>query len=362
MILKHDIKSLMADLEEEAKALICFGAGNLPLYSEDMLIDLGIAGKIVSFIDNSPLKQGSFVHLAGKDIPVYKAAYLWGIDVKKYVLMIFAEAYKPIEEQLNSMAGLGQMGYYIFPEINREYCLRNRTLLDLRVGAEPLIPKKIHYFWFGGKEKSEMQIRCIESWKKHCSGYELVEWNESNYDCGKNAYVKEACDCGKWAYATDYARLDVLYAEGGFYFDTDVELIKNIDAFRQYRVITFFGEWAAPNSGAGIGAVKGHSVLKKMMETREKIPFITTGRIDSRTNSIYEAEALKEMGFTMNHKSQCIDGVCIAANEYIAPASVLGCDEYVTENTYGIHYCRNSWADVERIKGLEKSRKGAYQG
>ena len=89
--------------------------------------------------------------------------------------------------------------------------------------------KKIHYCWFGGNQKSDLILKCIDSWKKFMPDYEIIEWNESNFDINCNTYVKEAYNSKKWAFVSDYVRLWVIYNFGGIYFDTDVELINNID-------------------------------------------------------------------------------------------------------------------------------------
>ena len=92
-----------------------------------------------------------------------------------------------------------------------------------------MIPKIIHYCWFGGNPLPELAIKCIESWKKYLPDYEIKEWNESNFDINCCAYVREAYEAKKWAFVSDYARFWILYQHGGLYFDTDVELIKSID-------------------------------------------------------------------------------------------------------------------------------------
>lgn len=92
------------------------------------------------------------------------------------------------------------------------------------------IPKIIHYCWIGKSEKPESVEYCIESWKKYCPDYKIIEWNENNYDFIKNEYMKEAYDSKKWGFVPDYARLDIIYNYGGIYLDTDVEIIKSFDA------------------------------------------------------------------------------------------------------------------------------------
>ena len=95
--------------------------------------------------------------------------------------------------------------------------------------GEKMIPKIIHYCWFGKAKKSELEIKCIESWKKFCPNYKIIEWNEENYDVSKNTYMYQAYQKSRWGFVSDYTRLDVIYNYGGIYLDTDVELIKPID-------------------------------------------------------------------------------------------------------------------------------------
>ena len=94
-----------------------------------------------------------------------------------------------------------------------------------------MIPKKIHYIWVGGNPLTPLAEKCIESWKKYCPDYEIVRWDESNFDVNQNQYCKEAYENKKWAFVSDYIRLKVLYEEGGIYMDTDVEVVKPLDKF-----------------------------------------------------------------------------------------------------------------------------------
>lgn len=102
-----------------------------------------------------------------------------------------------------------------------------------------MIPKKIHYCWFGGKPLPEAMKRNIESWKKFCPGYEIICWDEKNYDINNSIpFVKQAYACKKFAFVSDYVRLEALYREGGIYMDTDVELVKPLDDFLHHRFFT----------------------------------------------------------------------------------------------------------------------------
>ena len=130
-----------------------------------------------------------------------------------------------------------------------------------------MIPKIIHYCWFGGNEIPEHDKKCIESWKKYCPDYKIIRWDESNYDYKKNSYMREAYEAKKWGFVPDYARLDIVYEHGGIYLDTDVELVKNIDELLEHKAYMGFevgGEFVSP--GLGFGAEKNFPLFKKMME------------------------------------------------------------------------------------------------
>ena len=103
-----------------------------------------------------------------------------------------------------------------------------------------MIPKIIHYCWFGGGDKPELAVKCIESWKKYLSDYEIKEWNEENFDITQNQYVREAYENRKFAFVTDYVRLYAIYTEGGVYMDTDVEVIGSYDLFLHHHAFSGF--------------------------------------------------------------------------------------------------------------------------
>lgn len=99
-----------------------------------------------------------------------------------------------------------------------------------------MIPRTIHYCWFGDKEKPAEVLRMIANWQKHCPGYEIKEWNENNFDIRLNRYCEEAYATKKWAFVSDVARLWALVHEGGVYMDTDVELVRPLDRLLLFRI------------------------------------------------------------------------------------------------------------------------------
>ena len=142
----------------------------------------------------------------------------------------------------------------------------------------------IHYCWFGGKEKPEIVKRCINSWKKHLAEYEIIEWNENNFDINCNSYVREAYESGKFAFVSDYVRVHALYNFGGIYLDTDVEVFKSFNDILHHD--SFWGfEQENYIATSTIGAAKGNKLIKMFLDSYKEKSFIKEdGTYDDLTN------------------------------------------------------------------------------
>lgn len=208
------------------------------------------------------------------------------------------------------------------------------------------IPKRIHYCWIGGSEKPESVVRCIESWKKYAPQYEIIEWNEHNFDFSQcNKYVKEAIENKKWAFVTDYMRLKILYEEGGIYFDTDVELVKNIDEFLKNPSFMCM-ESMNTICTACIGAIKNQLWIKEIIELYDERSFIkSNGELDLTPNSMYIYEFLKGKYNLKN--LNCIErlecNLVVYPSEYFSPKNYSTMKMKITENTYAIHHYGGMW-------------------
>ena len=132
------------------------------------------------------------------------------------------------------------------------------------------IPRMIHYCWFGNGEKPKFICDCINTWKAVLNDYEIVEWNESNFDVNSNIFVKQAYESGKYAFVSDYARFWILYNYGGLYFDTDVEVIKSFDEILSKGPYMGFernpDKWGdgLVNPGLGLAAMPQQPLLKEI--------------------------------------------------------------------------------------------------
>lgn len=203
-----------------------------------------------------------------------------------------------------------------------------------------MIPKIIHYCWFGKGEKNSLMHNCIESWKKYCPDYKVIEWNEDNFDLSINRFAKEAYEMKKYAFVSDYVRLYVLNEYGGVYVDTDLEIRKNIDGFLDNRAFSSF-ESKEYIPTAIMGAEKGHPWIKDLLEYYENRRFIfEDGTMDMTPNPRIITQITKEKyNLILNNEEQVLkDGV------HIYPNFAL-CTNYWYNKNYSIHHFNGSWLD-----------------
>lgn len=219
------------------------------------------------------------------------------------------------------------------------------------------IPKIIHYCWFGKKDKPNIVKRCIASWKSHLYDYEIIEWNENNFDIDSNDFVKQAYESGKFAFVSDYVRVYALYNYGGIYLDTDVEVLKPLDRFLNHNSFWGFEEknYIATST---IGAAKGNALIKKILDSYNGKKFILEdGRFDTLTNVSIVTKIIEDRGIQMNGKFQELKDIAVFYPQtFFSPYDYINCRNFLTENSYTIHYFYKSWLPVnDRIKSKIKS-------
>lgn len=209
-----------------------------------------------------------------------------------------------------------------------------------------MIPKKIHYCWFGEKEKPEKAKRCIESWKKYCPDYEITEWNENNFDTNQNGYTRMCIKEKKYAFLSDYARLVIVEEHGGIYFDTDVEVIRNIDELLENEAFFGFENDEYISTGLGFGAVAHHEAIRLMIQEYDNLLDGTKGTI---TCPALNTKALSTVGLVKNGQKQNVMGAEIYPVEYLNPYDDTIGKLTKTKNTYSIHWYSKSWLDKKTI-------------
>lgn len=203
--------------------------------------------------------------------------------------------------------------------------------------------------------------KCIKSWRKYCPDFEIIRWDESNFDYKSNAYAKEAYETGKWAFVSDYVRLKTVYEQGGIYLDTDVELIKPIDALLENKGFMGFDEKGLMSTGLGFGAEAGCAVIGEILADYENLHFKTDGGLDLTPCPDRNTAVLEKLGMDIKNTNQTFMGVRFLPHDYLCPMDFYTGKITLTENTYSIHrYCA-SWLSpiskrttrIKRIIGVK---------
>lgn len=214
-----------------------------------------------------------------------------------------------------------------------------------------MIPRKIHYVWFGGKTKPGHVTATVDSWKRALPGYEILEWNEGNIDLSLHPWMEKMHRAGKYAFASDWARLHVLREHGGIYLDTDVEIKKPLDPFLGHRMFWGF-EYDCYIATCIIGSEPGHPLLDLLLaeyDGREDAPI---------NNAIVTRFFLRHFpDFRLTNADQVLDGdVHIHGKEYF---SVPSSDR---NKNFSRHHGSNLWMDggrsVSPVKRLARSLLG----
>lgn len=216
-----------------------------------------------------------------------------------------------------------------------------------------MIPKIIHYCWFGGNPKPDNAQKHIANWRRICPDYVIVEWNEDNFaidTCPR--YVQDAYAAKKYAFVSDYIRLKVLYDQGGFYMDTDVELLKTLDMFLEDMGVIGFENDGFVNSGQMLAAVEGHSILAEMMEQYRDVDFfLADGSIHLLTCPHVNTNVLVAHGLERNGQEQTVASFHVYPADWFNPLDSTTGLLNKTENTVSIHWYSMSWINpVKRVR------------
>lgn len=210
-----------------------------------------------------------------------------------------------------------------------------------------MIPKIIHYCWFGNKPKSDLVLQCIESWKKYLPEYQIREWNDDDLKNCDNQYVQEAYKANKWAFISDYFRLYALYNNGGIYLDTDNEIFKPFDKFLNLDFFSGYENWNGYVSPftAVVGAQKGNKIVKDLLDEYDDLHFIDSeGKLNLYTNTRRVTDYFqRKYGFVEpydENELKILEDNCI-----IFPSNIF-CN-YEKDVSYAVHHFNGSWVPVQ---------------
>lgn len=217
-----------------------------------------------------------------------------------------------------------------------------------------MIPKKIHYCWFGRNPLPELAKKCIKSWKKYLIDYEIKEWNEDNFDINALPYTREAYEAKKYAFVSDVARLYALTKEGGIYIDTDVEVLKSLDCFLNEKAFSGF-ETEKYIPTAIMGCEVGFYLFEEFLHEYDCLNFkLSDGKLNIMTNVQRITNACLQKGLRLNNTIQTIDGFKLYPKDYFCPKNNNDGEIYLTENSYAIHHFNGSWLSKEEKQAKEK--------
>lgn len=207
-----------------------------------------------------------------------------------------------------------------------------------------MIPKIIHYCWFGGKPLPKLAQKCKKSWEKFFPDYEIKEWNENNYDVNAVPYTKYCYEHQLWPYLSDYVRLDVVEKEGGLYFDTDVEVVRRADDLLQ-SCHAYFG-WETPeylNTGLGFAAEAHHPSVKEMLAMYDGLVVDSIYQYDRMQGCPQlNTRALLPFGLRQDGTKQNVCDAMILPSDYMCPFHDATGEMTKTENTISIHWFSKS--------------------
>lgn len=220
-----------------------------------------------------------------------------------------------------------------------------------------MIPKVIHYCWFGGSPLPKDAQKCINSWKKFFPEYKIKEWNEQNFDINSCQYIKEAYEAKKYAFVSDYVRFWVIYHEGGIYFDTDVEVIKDMSHIIEKGAFMGFEKNSAiknqpiqnilgVNPGLALGSNKLHFFYKEILEFYDNKKHFS---IEDGTVVDYTTNLLRKYGMKEKNCMQKIAGITIYPAEVFCPIDSTTGIKNITEKTVSIHHYSCTWIDHNTI-------------
>lgn len=359
--------------------IVCVGAGGTCLaFIKQHMDKPEMLGNIICIADNDVNKAGVSIQAGTRFLTVENlSAYSFEskklLNEKTVIFLLVNEVYAiPVLRQLDGMQcfdgmdciyGLGtfQWGYSFYPLPKQTEEVLSETTQEHR------IPDRIHYCWFGGGKIPDRNKRCIDSWSRLYPDYEIRFWNEETYDMSNvPAYVTEAYEAEKYAFVSDYVRLDVIHKFGGIYLDTDVELIRKIDDFQKYRAFFAFMEYGEIATGLGFGGEAGCAEIKEMMDLYQEIPFkMQDGSYNLTPCPRYTNDYFRRRGISMDNILQIDKDILFLPSDYLCPMTPVPCKDgsyqlaqlVLTHHTRAVHWCDNSWKDQEDREIFEQEKE-----
>ncbi len=359
MILRNsDYQTLAEKIKDQKSRVMIYGAGMIgqivvPYFIKKYHLFQYIEG----YVDGDTRKQNQEIPIGPSKYRVYSPEIL--ADVKdNTVLLITNSKFCEVVNFLDEIPQLRSTEAYLIPVMQLSAQKPAQDRVVKRYTAEPVIPRKIHYCWFGRKEMPEILQKNVDTWEKLCPDYEIIRWDEDNYDVSKIPFVREAFEHKKFGFVTDVARLDILYRYGGIYMDTDVTLLKGLDELLYQEAFVSVEKWGNINTGGGCGAVQSHPMMKKMLTYRSGFHFsFADGSLNIETNGLYETVPFVEAGMRIDNTAQRVEGVTVYPSWVFHPYDYMSCKNELQEDTFGIHHFYGGWMEKDDLQNRKNTQE-----
>lgn len=358
MILKNASYQQFADrIIKQKRKIIVYGAGMIgQIVAPSFLSEYKLEDYLLYYVDMDSRKHGMRIDVASKSAVVNPVEHMTA-DQNDYVILLTNSYFHSSLKFLEEYDALKDREVYILP-VMQSTCEGVDGGAPVKTSKEAIIPKKIHYCWFSGNPMPAKLESCIDSWKKYCPDYEIIRWDESNYDINQHTYTRQAYQNKKWGFIPDIARLQILYEHGGIYMDTDVELIRSLDDMLYQEAFCGVERWGDVYFGGCSGAVKGHETIRQILEYRVNDPFVNEdGSLNLTTCGYYETKPLIEKGMKVNNTIQIIEGLTVYSSDFFCPYNYMSGEISITENTFSIHHFNGGWLDEEAVYNRKITRE-----
>ena len=351
--------SMAKDIIDKSNKIVIFGTGVVgSTVTPEIIKQCNINDRVECCIDNDKTKWNTSIKMFDRDIKIYSPEILKNLQAKITILITISR-YKSAYEQLLVMKETKEFDCYIIPAM----CIENFHNMGnkgvIKTSNKQLISKKIHYMWFGNNPIPSNLQKCIDSWYKSCPDYEIIRWDERNYNVHKNIFVSQAYDNQKFGFVPDYARIELLYEYGGIYLDTDVELQRSLDELLYQEAFCGVEKWQVINFGGCSGAVKGHKSLEPFLASWKKRELVRyDGTLDNSSSGLIDTTIALQYGYKVNGENQTINGMNIYTYDYFHPYDYMSGKLEKTNDTFSIHQFHGGWigdrAREENNKAMEQ--------
>ncbi len=335
--------------ELKGKEIFCWGSGkHFRNITYPFLRESGLIQNLKGFVDLAGSKD---IVLEDKRYKRIRKVELSAMPVDKTLILIAATGYQEILAQIQSDPVLSQME--AIPSIYLEALFDDLQMLaapkppaHYRKNDHPVIPKVIHSIWFTDNDRPipEKYQKCLDSWKKYAPDMEIRIWNLKTYHPNNCLFFDQAIEQKLWAFASDYARADILRRYGGIYMDLDVEMLRPIDDLLYNDAYMSFESLDRIECGSGMGARKGNQILEEICKNYESRPFIKPdGTPDMSTCPVRFTKVIEKHGLQKNGGFQFVDDITMYPFEVLTGKSFDTGIIYRTDLSYTVHHHNGSW-------------------